>query len=390
MHRILARLLVLAVLLAPVAAQSAGQPPYEINVVVSQTGPAAFIGASESKMLGILETTVNKQGGIKGRPVKFLINDDQSNPVTAVQFVTRFATDKVPVILGPGFVATCAASMPVTVKNGPLTWCFAPGIYPPAGSYVLSTGATIDDTILVVARYCRERGWKRIAVVATTDASGQAFDHGVQSALSQPESKDLILVDHEHFNPTDLSADAQLVRIKAAKPDVVFALATGTPFGTALRSMANAGLNVPIVGGNGNMIMAQLGQYAAFMPREMYFPGTPSIATGAVLNGPIKDAQAVYFKAFQDAGIKPDLGYNIAWDPTMLLIDALRTIGPGATAQQLRDYIVNLHGWAGINGIYDFRDGAQRGVGARAIVMVRWDKEKQQFEPMSRPAGYLK
>ena len=310
--------------------------------------------------------------------------------MTAVQFVTKLANDKVPVILGPGFVATCAASMPVTVKSGPLTWCFAPGIYPPAGSYVLSTGATIDDTMLVVARYARERGWKRIGVVATTDASGQAFDHGVQFAMSQPESKDLTVVDYEHFNPTDLSADAQLVRIKAAKPDVVFALATGTPFGTALRGAANVGINVPIVGGNGNMIIAQLTQYAAFLPHEMYFPGTPSIAEGAVRNGPIKDAQTVYFKAFQEAGIKPDLGYNIAWDPTMLLVDALRTIGPSATAQQLRDYIVNLHGWAGINGLYDFRDGAQRGVGSRAIVMVRWDKDKQTFVPVSRPAGLLK
>jgi branched-chain amino acid transport system substrate-binding protein len=280
--------------------------------------------------------------------------------------------------------------MPVTVKNGPLTWCFAPGITPPAGSYVLSTGTTIDDTMLVIARYSRERGWNRIAVVASTDASGQAFDHGVQYAMAQPESKALTLVDYEHFNPADLSINAQMVRVKAAKPDVVFVLATGTPFGTAMRSAADVGVNVPFVGGNGNMINAQLAQYASFLPHEMYFPGTPSIAEGAVRAGPIKDAQTVYFNAFKAAGVKPDLGYNIAWDPTMLLIDALRTLGPSATAQQLRDYVVNLHGWAGINGIYDFRDGLQRGVGPRAILMVRWEKTQQAFVPESRPAGYLK
>lgn len=371
-------------------ARAADQAPYEINVVVSQTGPAAFIGSSESKMLGFLETAVNKQGGIKGRPIKFLINDDASNPVTAVQFITKLQNDKVSLILGPGFVATCAAAMPVTVKSGPLMWCFAPGISPPAGSYVFSTGTTIDDTMLVVARYCRQRNWKRIAVVATTDASGQAFDHGVAFALSQPEMKDLTLVDHEHFNPTDLSVNAQMVRVKNAKPDAVFVLATGTPFGTAMRAAADVGVNVPFVGGNGNMIVAQLTQYAAFLPQEMYFPGTPSIAENAVKSGPIKDAQTVYFNAFKAAGITPDLGYNIAWDPTMLLIDALRNLGTGATGQQLRDYVVNLHGWAGINGIYDFRDGLQRGVGPRAILMVRWDKTQQTFLPMSRPAGYLK
>ena len=39
--------LVLALSLAPDAARAADQAPFEINVVVSQTGPAAFIGASD-------------------------------------------------------------------------------------------------------------------------------------------------------------------------------------------------------------------------------------------------------------------------------------------------------------------------------------------------------
>jgi hypothetical protein len=51
---------------------------------------------------------------------------------------------------------------------------------------------------------------------------------------------------------------------------------------------------------------------------------------------------------------------------------------------------VNLHGWAGINGIYDFRDGAQRGIGQRALVIDRWDKVNGEFIPVSRPGGYLK
>lgn len=278
MVRALALALALTLGLTPLTARAADQAPYDINVVVSQTGPAAFIGASVSKMLGILETVVNKQGGIKGRPIKFLINDDTSTPLTAVQFVTKLQSSNVPVILGPAFVVTCAASMPLTVKNGPLTWCFAPGITPPAGSYVFSTGATIDDAMLVVIRYSRERNWKRIAVISTTDASGQSFDRGVAFAMAQPEMKDVTLVAHEHFNSADLSATAQMVRVKNAK----------------------------------------------------------------------------------SAGVKPDLGYNLAWDPTMLLVDALRKLGPDATALQLRDYILSLHGWAGINGVYDFSDGRPR------------------------------
>jgi hypothetical protein len=101
--RALALALALTLALTPLTARAADQAPYDINVVVSQTGPAAFIGASVSKMLGILETVVNKQGGIKGRPIKFLINDDTSTPLTAVQFGTKLQSSNVPVILGPAF-----------------------------------------------------------------------------------------------------------------------------------------------------------------------------------------------------------------------------------------------------------------------------------------------
>jgi hypothetical protein len=72
------------------------------------------------------------------------------------------------------------------------------------------------------------------------------------------------------------------------------------------------------------------------------------------------------------------------------VVSALRAIGPNATAPQIRDYLVKLHGFVGINGIFDFRDGAQRGIGAQSQAMYRYDKTTSEFTPVSRPAGYLK
>jgi ABC-type branched-subunit amino acid transport system substrate-binding protein len=97
----------------------------------------------------------------------------------------------------------------------------------------------------------------------------------------------------------------------------------------------------------------------------------------------------VFFAALRSAGYKPDISFTQAWDPTMLLIDALRKVGTNGTAQQIRDYILSQQSWAGIAGIYDFRDGSQRGVGARALIMLRWNKDNQTFSAVSRPAGYL-
>jgi hypothetical protein len=80
----------------------------------------------------------------------------------------------------------------------------------------------------------------------------------------------------------------------------------------------------------------------------------------------------------------------IGWDPTMIVIDAYRHIGPDATADQLRDYVDNLHGYAGTSGVYDFGDPEQRGLTINALVIDKWDPATQDFVPASRPGGYLK
>jgi branched-chain amino acid transport system substrate-binding protein len=384
-------MLVLAAWLAlvPLASGAADQSPYTIDAVLSQTGPAAFIGSSETKTLQLIQQVVNRQGGIHGRPIAFEISDDQSNPLLSTQLVAKIAASKPPLLIGPGFVATCLSNMAFLAQNGPVAYCLAPGIRPPPNGYVFSSGPDGDQTTLMMVRWLRLRGWKRIAVISTTDASGQAFDHGVQYAMAQPESKDVTIVDAEHMNPGDISANAQLVRIKNAQPDAVLVLGTGTPWGTMMRGASDVGLAVPIVAGNGNAVLTQLAQYTSILPKELYFAGPPAVAAGAVGKGPVRDAQTVFLRALTSAGYKPDVSFTQAWDPAMLLIDALRALGTNASAQQVRDWVLAQQGWVGISGVYDFKDGSQRGVGARALIMVRYDKDKQIFTAASRPGGYV-
>jgi hypothetical protein len=71
----------------------------------------------------------------------------------------------------------------------------------------------------------------------------------------------------------------------------------------------------------------------------------------------------------------------------MIVIDALRHAGPKPTATALRAYIEGLHDWAGIAGIYYFRDNSQRGIGQSALQVYRWDPARTTFDVVSRPAG---
>jgi hypothetical protein len=103
--------------------------------------------------------------------------------------------------------------------------------------------------------------------------------------------------------------------------------------------------------------------------------------------GPVKDAIGAMYRAFGAENVKPDGGAAVTWDPIMILVHELRLLPEDATAQQLRDAILQLHGYAGIDGYYDYR-GNQRGVGLKDDIVVRWDSEGHTgWIPMSTSAG---
>lgn len=362
--------------------------PYEINVILPMTGFGAFLGKADTNALNVIEQTVNKSGGIRGRQIKFVVADDQSSPSLAVQLLNGVLAKKVPLVLGSTLAATCSAMMPL-LKDGPVAYCFSPSLRPPAGSYVYSAGVGTLDLMTTIARYFRERGFKKIAVITTTDATGQDADSAIDTVFSQPDYRSMTIVDREHFNGADVSIAGQMTKIAGSGADVLIAWSTGTPFATVLRGARDAGLNLPIMSTNGNMAYDQLHQYSQIMPKELLFPGLPSFSPNQLTNGPLKDAVTRFLTAFKAAGITPQNGENQVWDPTLILLDAIRKYGFNVTPTQIRDYIDNLHGWTGIYGTFDFAAIPQRGVGVNAVIIQRWDPQKEQFVGVSRPGGAL-
>jgi branched-chain amino acid transport system substrate-binding protein len=168
------------------------------------------------------------------------------------------------------------------------------------------------------------------------------------------------------------------------------AYTTGTPLATVLRGLSDAGMPQPVVTLNSNMSYAQMSAYASFLPKQMYFTTLRSGTPEGTLRGPLRDAETAYLKAYRAINVRPDVGDVLAYDPTMIIVSALRHLGTHATAQQIRDYILHLHGWIGANGVYDFSSGDQRGIGQNSIVVARWAPEKNTWIQVSRASGLLK
>ncbi len=387
--RLISTLLGLACVLGgPAGAQPA---PLRIDVITSQTGSFAFVGSRTIESLNVLQKVVNAHGGVNGQPVEFVYSDDQTSPVVAVQLANAAIARGVTVLLGPLSAAACAAVIPLVATAGPLNYCLSPVITGPPGGYMFSTGAGTTANNVVIVRFFRNRGWKRIAIIASNDASCRDGERYIDNALALPENHDMQVVAREHFAPTDLSVAAQVSQIKAGAPQAILTCASGTIFATVLHGLHDAGLDIPTAASSANMVYEQLASYAGILPRELYF----AAARGFVLDknlgeGPVKAAQQQFFAAFRAAGIRPEYQATVVWDPTMIVIDALRHAGSHPTAAALHAYIEGLHDWAGIAGIYYFRDGNQRGIGENALQVDRWDGAHNSFVVASRPGGKLK
>jgi branched-chain amino acid transport system substrate-binding protein len=292
--------------------------------------------------------------------------------------------------LGPSFTATCLADGPLVAKTGPVDYCFSPSITPAAGSYQYSSTASTRDDARSIAHYYRDRGWTRIALMTTTDASGQQFEQYFDEALALPENASLKLVAREHWAGTDLNVTAQAERIKASGAQAMIGWSAGTATGTLLRGLHDTGVDLPITCGNGNMVYEQLAGYAGFLPTNLYFPGRRSLVMDPTAPPAVHAAQVEYFNALKAGGLRSSLLTTLAWDPAVLVIDGLKKLGTDATAAQLNDYIQHTKGWAGINGLYDYTDGNQRGVGIDGVVIDRYDPAKSDFVVVSKGGGSLK
>jgi branched-chain amino acid transport system substrate-binding protein len=373
--------------LAASGSAQAAREPYEINALVPLTGGGAFLGSAYKEALAAVETIVNRTGGIQGRPLKFVLSDTQTNPQVALQLVNGLIAKHVAVFIDGGPAGVCSASIPVVLNSGPLDYCLSPGVHPPAGSYVLSSSVSTEDLAKTLVRFFRTRGWTHLGLITSTDTTGQDLDRQIGTVLALPENQGVRLIAQEHFNTTDLSVVAQMTRIKAAAPDVLITWSTGTPFGTLLHGINDVGIDVPVSSTNANQTYAQMKAYAAFLPKELYFPTTLSVVPSSEAPAPVRRAQDVYFSSFRQSGVRPDLAHNLVWDPALIIVDALKHLGPSATAQQLRDYILKQRSWIGVNGRYDFTTGDQRGLGQDGSAVDLWDPAKGTWVQVSRPGG---
>lgn len=358
---------------------AAAAEPFEVNVLVPLTGDNAFSGNAAREGLAALQSAVNASGGIRGRPLDFVFLDTQSNPQTAVQLTQQIVAKNPPLLIGDASVAACNAEA-AFLKDGPVDFCLSPGFRPKPDGYSYSIGLSALEQFNVIFRFLREHAWTRVALIVATDATGRLGEPDFASVAALPENRDVHVVAVEHFNPTDVTIAAQIADIRAAGAQAVVAWVNGSPFGTVIRSMKDAALTLPLIGGTGNLSYKELQTYADWVPSRLYFCWTAvPAADQPIPGGPLEAEQTVYEQTFHKLGVKPDYSQAGAWDSGLVAVAALRALGPDATPQQIRAYVNGLHGLAGVQAVFDFRSGDMRGIPVSAARLLQWDQANQTW-----------
>jgi ABC-type branched-subunit amino acid transport system substrate-binding protein len=318
-------------------------------------------------------------------PLHFQVYDDGSNPATAVQLTNTILAQKPQVMLGSSLTPATTAMMPF-FKDGPVLYAFTPLLYPEKGSYVFATLPTHIEAGML--RYIRGRGWNKIAFLRINDASGQDNAKSIELLLAEPENKPIVTTTSQFFNTADLSLAAQATAIKNSGAQVLFVSATGAPFGTVLRGLRDAGVDLPIFTGGSNLAPNFISRFAPFLPQA----GVWTVAASFVnrdwpASSPLKPAVDEFYTTLEGAGLKPGTAHALGWDAAKIEVAALRALGPSATAKQIHDWIESQHGFPGALGIYDFRSGDQHGLGIDSTLVVRYDPATNGVDIMSGAGG---
>jgi branched-chain amino acid transport system substrate-binding protein len=341
--------------------------PLKIGMVAPLTGSAAELGRYETQGAKLAAEEVNKAGGVLGRPIELVIEDDQTTNPGVVLAFSKLAGDKdIPAFIGPIFSTQIHAMAPDIQRLGKpvmiggtdpqLTHMGNPWLFRFRPNDVYSARVIADYGVNTL-------GKKKWAIVHSTDAFGTSGmknlvedlkGMGVEPALVQGYTNN-----SQDFTPVVLA-------VKQSGADVMGTYMTIQPDQAIFaRQLRQLGVNIAWVGSPTTAA-----------------PTTVRLA-GPALHGSyaVADFDADSSPAAKEFATKYEANYKSAPDTAWtydavhvlaLAIDNAKSLEP----QKIREAILSVKDYPGGEGTYNFD---QNGDGLRGYNIVKNDNGKIVF-----------
>ena len=307
---------------------AAAQDTIKIGVTQPLTGAFAASGNYVAQGAKIAEEEINKAGGVLGKKIELIVEDNKSNPTEAVATAEKLIVkDKVPVMLGAWSSTLTLAVMPKLeeYKVPMLVETSSSGKITTSGNpYIFRISPTSEMEAKAFTPLVKTLGIKKADFLATNND----FGLGASKEFSEMAKKEGVTVGvMETMDPKATDFSAQLAKIKASGGDTLFVTTAVEQITLILKQAKDQQVTARIIttGGSNSpdQLIAQAGDAANGSYHLVFFtPWFPE----AVKNPDI----AKKFVALWN-----DKGYNVGgltegfrgWDGLHVIVEAIKAAG---------------------------------------------------------------
>lgn len=305
-------------------AQAAGGEPIRLGALLSVTGGLASVGQPEREGVLLAQKVINARGGVNGRPLEIVIEDDASSPDSAVGKVNALIHKrKVRAIIGPSGIAQTVAVGGISQAEKVPLIAFT-GIGPAVErerTCVFHMTPSQELNARAVLAYARDTGAKRVGVLHDS-GYGQVVWNSMKG-LGGEYGVSFTQVEKFEIAATDLTTQA--AKVKASNPDAAIVISTSpTPF----RNVRQVKLAAPIISVHATAtyeVVKAMGDAADNIIHPEFLVAEDPLPTQKEFTDAYRKEYGKLPKHFSAAG----------WDAVMALADALKVAGVDATGDKL-------------------------------------------------------
>lgn len=287
---------------------------------------------------------INKEGGLLGKKVVVIVEDDQGKPEEAATAVKKLINqDKVIAVLGEVASSRSLAGAPICqeAKVPMITPSSTNPAVTKVGDYIFRVCFIDPFQGEVMARFTYDDlKIKRVAILRDIKND---YSVGLADYFTDDFKKlGGTIVGDESYSEGDIDFRAQLTALKGKRAEAIFVPGYYTEVGLIVRQARDLGIKIPIIGGDGwdSPKLIEIGGKAL---EGCYYSNHYS----ADDPNPLVQSFVVEFKAKYNE--MPDAMAPLGYDAAMILFEAIKKAG-GLDPAKIRDEIAKTTNFSGIAG----------------------------------------
>jgi branched-chain amino acid transport system substrate-binding protein len=351
---------VTTLMLVSLAGQAQAADAYKIGVSAGLTGYAAAVDRAWRDGLEVAAEYVNAKGGIMGRKVQVIVEDNKSEPQEAVTVYRKMiSSDKVDIFIsGCVSAGNFAAASFVVRAQIPMVLC---SILPPQPEQVKWA-----YSLLPPPRFEVEKRYEYLKNATQARKAGVLHDPSpyanLQKDIAVKEAPDygIEIPVIEQYKQDDADFSPQISKMKAAGAKALVKIGIGGSTITVAKNIKQLGLDM--------LLLGSVDDLAVFKPaaeelREQFiFVAAPAQVYDALPDGALKQEIGRFLPLWRSKQGERDPGWaGRGWDALMITAAAIEK-AKSFDGPKVRDALETISGFQGTGGVYNFSPTVHQGI----------------------------